>query len=283
MRLAHLPLGLALLAATSPLAAQDRGAAEDERVFVTGRIVDQSTGRALRLARVALVAPGPEGGEGVVVWTGLTRNTGQFEAPDIPAGSYELRVSLLSFRDLTHEADLREGLTRDFQIALVPAALELEPIVAVAHRRTRMEMSGFFERKEEGIGVLLDRKDIQERTSSSRVSDVLQTVAGVRVYPPLRPGQPPQIRLRDDCVPQIVVDGSPFSGPVDIDQIVQTHDLEAIEVHSGMSSPVRYDSFSCGTIIAWTRQLEPGEGRPLTLARVVGAAGLVSLVLLVSR
>jgi hypothetical protein len=75
----------------------------------------------------------------------------------------------------------------------------------------------------------------------------------------------------------------PYAGQIEIDQVVDSRDLEAIEVHAGMSAAVRYSSTACGTIMAWTRQLAPGEGAPLTLGRILGAAGVVSLILLVSR
>lgn len=279
MRHRNLILGLSLLAAVCPAEAHSQASAPEGRVFVTGRIVDQTNGRGLRSARVAIYTPGAEG---PAIWVGLTRSTGQFEVADLPSGVYELRVSLLSFKDIVHEADLREGLSRDFQVSLVPNAIELEPIVAVASRRTRMETSGFYDRQQEGVGLILDREGIADR-GVSRVSDLFYSLAGVRVVPARRPGQPSPIVMRNQCIPQIVMDGVPLTGLVEIDDIARIGELEAIEIHVGMSSPVRYSSTSCGTVMLWTRELAPGEGRPFTLARGLGAAGLVLVVFLVSR
>jgi len=158
MRFSLLAPAVAGLATLVPcvLEAQDRTVLLNSRtgVYVTGRVVDQSSGRSLAAAHVVFAEPGPEG---EVVWQGVSRANGQFEIEELPRGVYEIRVSLLSFIPLAHQTDLSENVTMDFQIEMAPAALELDPVVVTALRRTRLEMSGFYERRETGMGITLTR------------------------------------------------------------------------------------------------------------------------------
>ncbi|MSR22413.1 MAG: hypothetical protein EXR92_02540 [Gemmatimonadetes bacterium] len=247
-------------------------------VFVTGRIVDRSDGKALGAAQIAFVEPGPDG---EIVWEGLSRANGQFEIAGLPPAAYEIRVSILSYSPITYQTDLTLNPTMDFLIELTPSVLQLEPIVVIALRRTRLELSGFYERRERGLGTTLTREEIEAR-HPSRVSDLFYGIAGTRVLLPRGLGQSRQVLLRGGCVPQLVLDGAPFNMPIAIDEVLSPAELEAIEVYHGSSTSVRYASNTCGTILAWTREASSMEGSPLSVKRLFGAMGVVvGIVLLV--
>jgi hypothetical protein len=143
-------------------------------------------------------------------------------------------------------------------------------------------MSGFYERRENGFGITLTRDEIVQR-NPNRVSDLFYGIPGARVVLPRRFGQSPTVLLRGNCVPQLVVDGAPFNMPIPIDEVLNVSELEAVEVYHGASTPMRYSASTCGTILAWTREASSMEGSPLSLARLAGALGIVSLIYLLAR
>jgi outer membrane receptor for ferrienterochelin and colicins len=274
-----LTMGTVLVPAALQAQEPERPPINFEQVYVTGRVVDQTTRRAIGFARVSFHTPGPEGR---LVWGGVARSTGQFEIDQVPAGRYEVRVEGLAYSPLSHVVDLGERNTLDLQIELAPEALALEGIVVTGIRRSRLEMSGFFERREQGFGTTLNREEIESRNSNC-ASDIFYGIAGARVVQPRGLGQSAQVLLRGGCVPQLVLDGAPFARPIPIDEVVRVHEIEAIEVYHGPSGPVRYASSSCGTIMVWTREASSMEGAPFSWKRLAAATGLVGLAYLMGR
>ena len=92
---------------------------------------------------------------------------GGFILSDVPVGVYELSVRHLGYAPLRHMVNVARGATTDTQIGLVPAPLEMEPLVATAVRLRRLEIKGFYERKRWGallgLGAFLTVSDIERR------------------------------------------------------------------------------------------------------------------------
>ncbi|HEX6939844.1 MAG TPA: carboxypeptidase regulatory-like domain-containing protein [Longimicrobiales bacterium] len=153
---------------------------------------------------------------------------------------------------------------RDAGTAADTAALpEAEPWVS------RLAAVGFYERRENTPGVFLDREQIRSR-NHGQVSGLLLHIPGIRavrtelgrVAVHMRGAE----RLSPNgettiCWPSVVLDGVPTSSggegtPTYVDDLVNPHELEGIEVYRGESEvPPVFGGIQsgCGVIVFWTR------------------------------
>jgi hypothetical protein len=280
LRYSALALLVTALAGATAGACQQPPPATRDSLEVVGRVVDRVSGEELPAVRVSLRWRG-DGRADTVVWQGLTDESGSFLSARVPALSYEVRAEALAFRPVAEPLDLRGRRRVEIRVEMVPEAVELEAVVVTSRDRSRLEASGFYERRRLGFGHSFTREDIEAR-NPLRVSDLLRTVPGMQVVPG-RGGVGATLRYRGSCQPNLVVDGVPLSRPVSIDEILSPGDLEALEVHSSSYFPGRIGSSTCGTVVAWTREGQRGEGRPMTWRRALVAAGLVLLGILLVR
>lgn len=277
-RRAALAAALAGVAAASPGTAQVPAAPDSVRI--AGQVVDAVTGEGIPEARVTLSLLVHDPGRVGVAWAGMTGEEGIFVSDRIPWGGYLLRAEALGYGTAEDTVDLRGGREMEARVELQPAPLELPPLVVVSRRETRLERSGFYERRRSGQGYSLTREEIESHRPL-RASDIFRRVPGVSLG---RSGRQnlPLLRFRG-CVADIVLDGVPLQGPVSLDEILSPDDVEAVEVHSAAFMPSRTGTQACGTVMVWTREGSPEGGRRLTLKRALVAAAFVALAILLTR
>ena len=259
----------------APALAQDPEVAEDAGgiVQLVGTVIDRRTEDSIPLAQVQLFSFPVEGDD--PVWSGQSDSRGRFQTESIPLGAYRLDVEVLPFTPLAHTIVFSEEGVIDLRVEMVRVDYELEAVVVSARRQTVLERSGFLERQERGVGHFVTRDDI-EATAALRVSDLFRRIPGARVVRGSRGGmETARVLLRGGCTPRVVIDGMMLSGPVVIDDLVATPQVEAVEVYHGSNVPVRFaGQSSCGVVMIWTRDPMTTEGRPLTWRRALVAAGL---------
>jgi len=253
-------------------APRDTLRSDQEGVQVRGRVADLTTGRPLPAAAIQLIDAERTDR---IAWEGMSDSLGVFRAPRLAPAGYQIRVEALGYAPLAHSVVLAGYGTADLQIELAPAALELEPIVVVSRRRTRLETAGFYERRQRGFGHSLTREEIEAR-HASMVTDLVRTMPGVRVSPGTM-GRGGVLQMRGGCIPDVILDGVRMSAPVHLDDVLSVSDLEGIEIYSGATSPTEYSHSSCGTVLAWTRDPGSTGGSPWSWKRAGAAAGFIIL------
>ena len=237
---------------------------------VSGRVVDQSTGAGISSVRIVFASSGRDD-----TWSDVSDSTGAFAVGRVPLGEYELRAEALGYSELSYTIRFAERGSTEVFIELVPVALELEPIVVTATHPAWLAEAGFYERRARAIGYSMTRAEIEGRNPHV-VSDLFYGIPGADVISERTGQTPAYVVLRGRCVPQVVLDGAPFSQPIPIDQVLAVEDLEAVEVYQGSTGPVRYSTDSCGTIMLWSKRIAPDQGRPLSWKRFLGAVGIVA-------
>lgn len=247
-------------------------AAGEEGVRVFGVVTDHRTERPLP---EALVVFERQGGSGGITWQDHSDSLGAIRSPRLPAGPYRFRVEALGYRAATDTVTLRGYGAVELEIALTPEALELEPIVVVSRRRSRLELAGFYDRRRQGFGRSLDRSEI-EASGASRVTDLFRGMAGLTISP-ARVGAGGIVSMRGGCVPDVILDGVRLSPPVRLDDMMTIHDVEGLEVYGLASTPAGYAG-GCGTILAWSRDPRGMPGQPFSWLRVGVAAGLAAIM-----
>lgn len=243
-------------------------------------LIDRTSGLRVSSAQVVLqlVSDGP-----AAQWAGTTGESGTVVTPALQLGDYDVRVDMLGFVDVDQRVTLGEAGDVDLTIEMVPEAVPLQPIVVAVRRETRLETQGFYERRASQIGYYLTREEIEAR-GPFRVADLFYTIPGARVVTP-SPGQPaPLVLLRNNCIPLIVLNGSPISNQIRLDELLNVADVEAIEVYHGATAPMQFTQFNtCGTIVVWTRESRLLEGKPFSWRRLLGAGAVLGFLFFISR
>lgn len=194
-----------------------------------------------------------------------TNRQGGFILSDVPVGVYELTVRHLGYAPLHHMVSVARGASTDIQIGLVPAPLEMEPLVATAVRLRRLEIKGFYERKRWGerlgLGAFYTGADI-ERRNPRIISDMIMEEASIRRVcgRGTRNCRLYTTRLSTGfgsrCLMRIYVDGILISEEGEADFWVSPVEIGGVEVYKGAASlPAEFtgpDS-RCGVVAIWTK------------------------------
>jgi hypothetical protein len=269
----RLALGLTLLLGSArPVLAQ----------AVQGRVVDLNSERPIAGATVTLVAL--VGGR---VDTRVTDTDGRFQVAAHKPGFFRIEIQRVGSRKVVDGPfELETGQTREahYRIALVP--FQLDPIEVIAEKAAAQRFlreAGFYERQKSDFGKFVTRDQIEAR-KAKRFTDLLATVAGVRLTPGTGGFDRSTIRLRGSalssggaCQPRVYLDGlvviqgdaRPWnrqmaSSPnaqateiaaaefertdVAIDDVVMPDDVEALEIYrSGAQVPPRFGGTSTAT------------------------------------
>lgn len=194
-----------------------------------------------------------------------TNRQGGFILDDVPVGVYELSVRHLGYAPLRHMVNVARGATTEVQIGLVPAPLEMEPLVATAVRLRRLEIKGFYERKHWGellgLGSFYTVADI-ERRNPWLISDMIMDEASIRrvcglgsrtcrLYTTrLSPGSVPR------CPMLVYLDGILVSESGEADMWVSPVEIGGVEVYKGPASlPAEFSGpdSRCGVVAIWTK------------------------------
>lgn len=149
---AALVLSVAALLALPAAVAAQQGA-------ITGTVVDQSTSRPLAGAQVFV--------SGSEIGT-LTQQDGTFRLEGVPAGTVELRVSLIGYRDGSRQVEVTAGQATELQFRLAEQALQLQEIVVTG-------TAGQSRRSEQPAQVSdIQASELVESSPINSVSDLLQ-------------------------------------------------------------------------------------------------------------
>jgi hypothetical protein len=205
----------------------------------------------------------------------ITGESGAFHFAAVPPGLYDVQIRRLGYTSLDLVLDAEGGQLVSAHIELVPAALELEPIVVTSQSRDRLDWVGFRQRSATSVGHFLTRGDI-EQLDVARVSQLFRGMAGFRVVPSTS-GTGSTVVGRGNCQPTYYLDGilmGDMSGG-QLDQVVQPEYLEGLEVYSGAQTPGQFQTGRCGTVVAWTHTPSDRVGHVFDWRRAAAAAALV--------
>lgn len=245
-----------------------------ESTFIGGTVQDRGTEHPIEGAAVSAADSA-----GTIVARTITSADGTFRLRGAALQSAEiLSVEMLGYGTGRFQIELTEGQGVIADVGLAAEALELDPIIVTETRRAWLVGMGFYDRRDHGGALFVDRDEI-ERRRPSRVTDLLrgrshldvirwQGKEDVRVF-----GLGTRMR-GSDCQPAVWVDGALVrsSGEPDyirtttgmkiytdafLTDLVDPEVIEAIEVYDGPAMlPARYggSNADCGVILIWTRR-----------------------------
>jgi hypothetical protein len=233
-----------------------------------GVLLDRETGSPVRSAQITVRHL-----SGDVVATGETNERGFFRVTAPIPGRFLLFAQALGYDQLSGEVvDVVQGKLSVLDIRMVPAALELDPLIVTAEPRAfHLEMEGFYRRREERLGKFMT-PEIFEQRKPRLVSDLLFGLAGANVAEPTTGigGRAVYfgmgVRAGQICWPMVyvnrqLVSTGGFLGngaePAVVDEIVPAADIWAMEVYDSpaeIPSEFNGPNAGCGVIVLWTRR-----------------------------
>lgn len=160
---------LALLFAALPLFAQ----AEAQSAIV-GTIVDQETHRPVDGAVVSIVDTDLRT---------LTDSQGKFLFRDVPSGIRVFQADHVAYGQVVHALSLPAGRTVEVRLEVAPQAIAVDPIVVTAVRHPRLQVRGFYDRRDRhralGLGEFITEEEIRQ-WPAARLSSLVARVPMVR-------------------------------------------------------------------------------------------------------
>lgn len=234
-----------------------------------GRVLEDGTERPLATATVRILDL-----SGNVVAADESGPDGGFELEVGRSGQHLLIVDLLGYAQVQVVLDLPAEERVHAEILMTPEAVPVEPVVVEAEpRNPGLQATGYYERRDRGMGLGIDRAEIEER-HPRRVSDLLQGKARTRVVRSSRlPWQDVRFVGSEKvnmlgityCWPAILVDGIVARRAIEgtspgtwLDEIAPPpSQIEAVELfRSGAEVPSRFGATgsSCGIVAIWTRR-----------------------------
>ncbi len=214
---------------------------------LVGRIYDAMTEDPVATAAISVV-----GRPGFVE----SNRQGEFVLADVPPGERQLEVRRLGYAPLTYRIDLTPGITTEVEVGLVPAPVEMAPIVATAERSLRLEIKGFYERRHWGellgLGEFFTVEDI-ERWRPARMTHFIMnnTMLGSGLTNRRMSSGFSSIM----CPVNVLVDGISVAID-DLNNVVLPIEVGAVEVYRGAAQlPARFagSDSRCGVVAIWTR------------------------------
>lgn len=231
---------------------------------VLGKVLDAVTRDGIGEAEIVLRTP-----EGELAGRTLSEASGRFilylEAP----GIFILSLSRLGYAtDDSTSVHVEDGGTRYFEIELQPDALGLPGITVRGDPQLpHLELSGFYHRRDRGLGRFLGPDEIDHR-KVVQTSDFLRRVPFIRLQyrgtskePFVGRGITGFRNGNRACYPDVMVDGVKVregGGDLTIrfDDLVAPQEVEAMEVYAGGATiPRQWLSDSgCGLVVIWTKR-----------------------------
>jgi hypothetical protein len=215
---------------------------------LSGTVLAADGGRPLPGAQVSVVNGVPTRADANGEWT-LT---------GAPSGTRVLEVRATGYYPVLRVVDIADG-ARPVRVTMSRLAAMLDTLRVTARSGGRAARAGFDERRRSlGVGRFLTAEDIARRRALV-ISDVLDQVPGLsRVRVP-DGGEVLLMRnaFGESCAPTVYVDGLMMRGlsGADIDVLVRTEDIGAIEVYAESQVPPQFqDPLSgCGSIVLWRK------------------------------
>lgn len=216
---------------------------------LTGRVIN-AAGAPVANARVDVQGTGA---------AALSRQDGTFGFNDLPSGTQALVVRQLGFEPVEMAVELSSRQPKQVTVTMSKPARVLETVAVTAEKSTAgLDQVGFNRRHKIGFGYFMTTEDIEKR-QATRMTDLFRTVPSLRVVPS---GMDYVVESARDvggggCV-RYVVDGTPYQVlyPGDIDRLMPPHEVAAVEVYSGSSTPAEFQQAggsSCTTVVMWSR------------------------------
>ncbi|HEX5435558.1 MAG TPA: carboxypeptidase regulatory-like domain-containing protein [Gemmatimonadaceae bacterium] len=230
-------------------------AQHDSTGTLTLHILAHESARPLEGAYI-LVAPSEHG---------ITDTTGHVRITGIPPGKRLVVIRRLGYKSEHIRIAFAPGKTVDGDVELLVQPVQLAGVTVRGRgQRGWLRESGFYNRRQTGLGTFLTRDEILSRAHGAQaLSDVLRGLPSVRLLP-ARGGSGYAVETtRGRCYAQVFVDGILIAGD-------QSTRIRTQQLTSTQKAPNGSDQSSSGT--------DASPGQRLTVEREIDGVNIDNLV-----
>jgi len=209
---------------------------------VVGRVLDKATGRPI--AGATMLAAGPR-------WTETTDDSGRATFRGLAVGLQVIQVKALGFKSELRNILLDAGDPVELVVEMTPVVL-VPVVINGIEIRVGTRFEEFDRRRARGRGHFFTRADIEKRNASS-LTDLLQTVRGVKLDCGAITCGVRMARSAQGCFPEYWIDGRLSN---EYASTFSLRAVEGIEVYTGPSEmPAEFSgsNAACGAVVMWTK------------------------------
>jgi hypothetical protein len=225
------------------------------QAVLNGRVVN-GAGQPVIGARVDVVG---------TIGATLTKENGEFSLEELPSGTQTVVVRQIGFAPEEVAVELSTRAPARVTVALTRAAQVLAPVAVTARADDGLDKVGFSTRRRSTGGYFITSEDIEKR-NSNLLTDVFRSVPSLRVVPSGTDYVIENARNPVNGCVKYYVDGAPWEAifPGDVDRLLPTWEIAAIEVYNGANTPIQFQSpgaSSCASIVIWSKTRTGGNRR----------------------
>jgi hypothetical protein len=233
------PLGTMVKRDTTPATAQIRA---DQMAILAGTVTD-SSGRPVPFATIVA-----DSGQ-----TTLAQQDGSFRLAKLLPGINGFLIRRIGYQPLAFEMDMPTGATVNVHLRLLPASVELKPVVVEGKKVSpALAKTGFYDRQRQGLaGIFFDPAEF-ERRALVQTTDILRGAPNVTVS---KDGTNTHIYGRAQRCMDVYVDGVPVGREFDLARNMPVEWVKAMEVYPSPSqTPPQFSrQTGCGAVVVWTK------------------------------
>jgi hypothetical protein len=188
----------------------------------------------------------------------LTRENGEFSLAELPSGTQTVVVRQIGFAPVEQAVELSTRAPARVTIALTRAAQVLAPVEVTANADAAgLDKIGFTQRKRSSGGYFITAADIEKR-APNMLTDVFRTIPSLRVVPSGTDYVIESARNPTNSCVNYYIDGAPWQAIYagDVDRLLPTWEIAAIEVYNGSNTPMQFQSpgsSGCASIVIWSK------------------------------
>lgn len=243
----HLKGALIALAIAAPIGGPTLASAQGGAASLLVQVYMED-GRPLRGASVQVLGSAARG---------ITDARGAVRLEGVAGGTRTLVTQFLGFAPARSTLVVPLSGDVEVRVSLSPRPIHLAEVRARIPDRRPLDGTGFYKRRESGIGTFVTRADI-ESARPRALSDFLRgRITGVDLTPAVAGTAHASMRgnISRDCPIQFYLDGVQTIG-LGVDD-VKPYDVEGLEIYRGAASiPVAFNkgTAACGVIAVWTKR-----------------------------
>lgn len=231
---------------------------------ITGSVVSASSSDPITSAIVSLKRQDRPEADGLRL---ETDDHGRFRFEGIPSGEYVLSTHHIGYTDRLDTIAVGHEALVSLDVPVATQAVELPPI-RVEVRSAWLAQTGFYWRKERGMGRFVTPEEV-ERRSAHNFAGLMQGIQGVEVVRVCGAGEypcPQFLRMRQtndmrSCRVKYFMNGQPMTGRV-IPSDISAHDIAAVEIYRNISETPAEFYGRCGSVVLWTKRFDPYSENP---------------------
>jgi hypothetical protein len=184
----------------------------------------------------------------------LTDSSGRFRLALVTPGLCVFTVRALGYRPVMRSITPEPGQSASERIVLQTVGVALPEMTVVGQQLVPARLAGFYQRRQLGFGIFLDRDSIEHRPTN-QMSDYFFGRPGIRVHQAYNDPFLTRVDFLRCGQIGVYMDGTRVRGDAsELLREINPADVEAMEIYTGPSElPAEFMVDDCAAIVIWTR------------------------------